>query len=140
MDRKLIISETKPCKLENKLNWTFNISNYNNLKKYELNIGYDDHFVRYKLPSIDFTEYYKHIDIILVKTGFNLIKHLTLNKKYHEKIKSIGYSIETFNIESLCFEWTIKLFKFSDKLQIKYNQILKLLKHKTYVLKLELVV
>lgn len=46
MDRKLIISVTKPCKLENKLNWTFNISNYNNLKKYELNIGYDDHFVR----------------------------------------------------------------------------------------------
>lgn len=59
-----------------------------------------------KLPSIDLTEYYKHIDIILIKTGFNLIKHLTLNKKHHEKIKSIGCSIETFNIESLCFEWT----------------------------------
>ncbi len=136
MDRKLIISVSKPCKLEkyllpNELDWTFNISNYNNLKKHELNIGYDNHFVRYKLPSIDFTDYYKHTDIILIKTGFNLIKHLTLNKKHHEKIKSIGYSIETFNIESLYFEWMIKLFKFSDKLQIKYNQMLKLLRHKT---------
>ncbi len=131
MDRKLILDHTYPCKLEeyllpNKIDWRFNISNYDGLTKHDLNIGYDDKFIRFKLPLIDFTNYYKNTDIIIVSTGFNLIKHLTLNTKHHEKIKLMGYSIEEFNIESLYFKWIKILFKFNINLQKKYNKMLEL--------------
>jgi hypothetical protein len=129
MDRKLIISVKNPCKLENylvpnELTWNEMIPNYSDLSKYEFFIHYDYLFVNYKLPTIDFTQFKPDIDVIIIRTGFNLIKHLTLNKNHHKKIESLGYSVQEFNIESQLFYWYRKLFKLNDRLQDKYNQML----------------
>ena len=42
-------------------------------------------------------KYFFSLDVIQIRTGYNLIKHLTLNKQHHAKLKSFGYSLENFN-------------------------------------------
>jgi hypothetical protein len=34
-----------------------------------------------------------------------LIKHLTINKNHHEKIKQLGYSLNEFTIENMIDKW-----------------------------------
>jgi len=57
-----------------------------------------------------------------------LIKHLTINKKHHKRIKELGYSLENFNLEYLIDKWYTKLFKFNSKLNNEYEKYLKILK------------
>ena len=125
MDRELIININKPCQLEehfepNEINWSIKqIENYSRLSKYKMFIDYNGDFVRNNLKKVNFLNYKSNKDIILFRTGFNLVKYLTLNSNHHEKIKSLGYSLDTFNLEFLFHSWYRRLFKFNKKLLTK---------------------
>ena len=53
-----------------------------------------------------------------------LIKHLTINKHHHAKIKNLGYSLNDFKIENVIDKWYNQLFKLNNDLDIKLNGIL----------------
>ncbi len=131
MDRKLIIKIKKPCLLEkylmpNEIDWSFDhIPNYQNLSKDTLYISYNDGFVRDDLKNINFLNFKNNTNAILYRDGFNLIRHLTLNRNHHEKIKSLGYSVKTFNIENMFFDIYKKLFKFNENLSILFEKTIK---------------
>jgi len=129
MNRQLIIRLETPCKLSNHLvpneiNWSFNESYFNNqeLSKHNFYPYFDFDFVQHKFKRINFIEYHKNKDIIYYRSSLNLIRHLTLNPKHHAKIRSLGYSLENFNLESRFHEWYEKLFKFNDYLNRMYIQ------------------
>ena len=131
MDRKLIIKMQKPCDLENylipnEIDWSFDhIPNYQNLSKDSLYIFYKASFVRNDLKNINFLNFKNNTNAILYRDGLNLIKHLTLNRNHHEKIKSLGYSMKTFNIENMFFDIYKKLFKFNENLSNLFNETMK---------------
>ena len=132
-DRKLLVNVTTPCNLENflqpnEINWLLNVPNFDNLTRKILPLDWRGEMNESGLRRINFLNYESKTDIIVVKTGLNLIKHLTVNKKHHEKLNQLGYSIDNFNIEYLVEKWYKKLFKFSPALELKYNQLLKDLK------------
>ena len=66
--------------------------NYENLRKEKFYLGYNVKFIDEELKNISFLDFQNETDVILFNSGYNLIKHLTLNKNHHEKIKSLGYS------------------------------------------------
>ncbi len=131
MDRHLIIDLPTPCRLEyslqpNEVNWLLsNIeSNYSHLTKYHFYINYNDNLILEK----NFLKFKRHKDVIIVRTGLNLIRHLTLNPEHHTKIKSLGYSVDTFNLENVFYDWYKKLFKFKAHLEPIYQNMLKISK------------
>ena len=88
MDRQLIIDLPMPCRLEetlepNKVNWLFSsiASNYFRLPKYNFNIDYNENLILKK----NFLKFKRHKDVIIVRTGLNLIRHLTLNPDHYAK-------------------------------------------------------
>jgi len=131
MDRRLLIDLPTPCRLEetlepNEVNWLFsNIASYYfRLTKYNFHIDYNDNLILEK----NFLKFKRHKDVIIVRTGLNLIRHLTLNPEHHTKIKSLGYSVDTFNLENVFYDWYKKLFKFKAHLEPIYQNMLKISK------------
>ena len=130
MDRQLLIKIT-PCELSkylepNEIDWSIDhIPNYENLTKETFYISYNDRFVKNGLKNINFLNFKNQTNVILYRDGFNLIKHLTLNSNHHEKIKSLGYSLNTFNIEQLFYDAYRKLFKFNKNLDRLFNTMLR---------------
>lgn len=127
MDRRLIIDLPKPCRLEeflepNEINWLFSSisSNYSHLTKYHFYIDYNDNFIRNTLFKKNLLKFKRHKDVILFRTGFNLIRHLSLNPEHHAKIKSLGYSVKSFNLENVLNDWYKKLFKLKAHLEPTY--------------------
>ena len=112
--------------MPNEVDWRLeNILNtYPHLSKHELNIEYDSKFLRNEFKKINFLKYKQHADIISIKNGFNFIKHLTSNPKHHARIKLLGYSLETFNLESVIHEWYAKLFKLNPRLESIFQEML----------------
>lgn len=132
MDRRLIIDVPTPCRLEeslepNQVNWLMSsiASNYTLLTKYYYYINYNDNFIRNTLKKKNLLTFKRHKDVILVRTGFNLIRHLALNPEHHAKIKELGYSVETFNLENVFHDWYNKLFKFKGHLEPNFREMLK---------------
>lgn len=130
-DRKFLIKIDKPCKLElflepNEFNWSYDILDKNqSLSTYKLFIYRDYDFVTGSFLKTNFLNFSTDVDLIIVRVGLNLVKHLTLNKLHHEKILQLGYKIEDFNLEKQLYGWYKKLFKFNSYLDIKYANILK---------------
>jgi hypothetical protein len=62
-----------------------------------------------------------------------LIKHLTVNKNHHAKIKQIGYSLNEFTHENLIDKWYNKLFKLNSDLDKKLNGILSKFNSKRFI-------
>jgi len=134
MDRRFIIDVSTPCRLEeafepNEVNWLFSSlpSNYSHLSKYRYYIEYSIFYVNI-LSKKNFLKFKQNTDVILVRTGYDLLRNLANNPKHHAKIKSLGYSIDTFNIESLFYVWFRKLFKFKPYLESTFQEMLKKLK------------
>jgi len=132
--RKFLINLSKPCQLERSLepvefNWTVSsVPDFEKLTKHHMDIRWYFDYVRDHLLKINLLEYKKEIDIIKITTGMNLVKHFTLNKNHHERLKELGFSIQTFNLENYFYEWYNKLFKWNSKLGTTFNEMLKLAK------------
>jgi len=136
-DRHLLIRMTVPCNIEefllpNKVDWLIkNVHDLDKLSKHNIPIDelWNGKLNESKLTQIDFLTYNSEIDVLIIKTGLNLIKHLTINPKHHFKIKNqFGYSLNEFNIEHLVHKWFNHLFKFTDQLKQTYENKLKLVK------------
>ncbi len=105
-DRILVINVTVPCKLSNflipnEIKWLQDIPNLNNLSKLIIPINWQGKIKRSGISKINFMKL-KH-DIIVIKTGMQLIKHLTINKNHQIKLKQLGFKIDDFNIEHLIY-------------------------------------
>lgn len=131
MNRKLIIKLKKPCPLENylipnEIDWSFDhIPGYQNLSKEAFYISYNDNFVKNDLKNIDFLNFKSNVSVIFYRDGFNLIRHLTLNINHLEKIKSLGYSVNNFNIENMFYDFYKRMFKFNKKLDSLFKKTIK---------------
>ena len=55
---------------------------------------------------------------------FNLIKQLTLNVQHHEKIKSLDYTVNTFNIETMFHNAYKILFKFNKQMNNLFEEMM----------------
>ena len=135
-DRHLLINMTVPCNIENfllpnKVNWLKQIDNFANLTKYRIPIEnlWRGKINESKLSQINFLTYHSQIDVLIVNSGLNLIKHLTINPAHHSKITiQLGYTLDEFKNEFLIHKWFHFLFKFSDQLKIKLDKKIKILK------------
>ena len=131
-DRKLLIKITHPCQLEeyiqpNKINWsTYLVHDLGRLPRYDLLIDVNLTYIQHDFVKINFLNYKKQTNLLRVRTGANLIKHLTLNRNHHAKIIQLGYKLDEFNLEHLFYEWYEKLFKFNADLEVKYNKMLQM--------------
>lgn len=128
-NRKLVIKMDKSCKLENyyepnEIDWRFNLENYSNMTKYEFYIFYNLDYIKNQFVKINFLNFETNTDILVIRTGLQLIKHLTINKKHHQKIKSLGFEVSKFNIEYLYKDWYNKLFKLKQTLRKYYDYFL----------------
>lgn len=131
-DRKLLIKIDFPCKIENfllpnKIDWVY----YNksiDLKKvthYTLDVNWNIRLADRKFIKINFLDYKKDKEVIFFKCGLNLIKHLTVNKIHHDKIKQLGFDVKKFNIETLFNKWWRHLFVLKNNLYSNYKSIIK---------------
>ncbi len=77
-----------------------------------------------EFTKINFLKSYTQIDLLKASTYMNLIKHLTINPDHHERIKQLGFTIDTFNLESLIHKFYTHLFKLSPELNSRLNSIL----------------
>ena len=132
--RKLLIDYSKPCRLEqslepNEVDWrVHSVPDFEKLSRRHLDLKWKFDFVRDKFLKINFLKYYKNYDLIKISTGMNLVKHLAFNKNHHKRLKELGFSIETFNLENYFYEWYNKLFKWNKLLEIRFNKMLNLTK------------
>lgn len=129
-DRQLLIKIDKPCKLEksiepNEIDWAQDVPNFDKLSQHKMFIYRDYDYVKNVFIKENFLNYHSEKDLIIVRTGLNLVKHLTINEAHHEKIEALGYSVKNFSIEYLLHTWYKKLFKFNSYLEIKYQKLLK---------------
>jgi hypothetical protein len=105
-DRKFIIKNelAKNCFIQNfllpnKINWNQEISDiYNNLTRNHIEFSWYGKIKESHFSQINFLEYFQDVDILTATTGMQLIKHLTINKHHHSKIKNLGYSLNDFKI------------------------------------------
>ena len=132
--RRFLINLSKPCQLEkslepNKFNWSISsLPNFDKLTMHHLNLKTDFGYVRNQLLKINFLKYHKHIDIIKVTTGMNLVKHLAFNKNHHKRLNELGFSIENFNLENNFYKWYHTLFKWNKQLEHSFNEMINLTK------------
>lgn len=130
-NRQLLLKIEKPCKLEksilpNEIDWRMNASLLHGISMFNYFIYWDFHFVKEHFLNTDFTNFHPGADFIIVRTGLDLLQHLTVNPKHHSRLKESGYEISKFNLENILEEWFRKLFKYNDDLETKYNEMLKL--------------
>jgi hypothetical protein len=130
-DRILVINVTVPCKLSNflipnEIKWLQDIPNLNNLSKLMIPINWRGKVIDSGFSKINFLNYTQ--DIIVIKTGMQLIKHLTINNNHQIKLKQLGFKIDDFNIEHLIYNWYNRLFKFEENMDKRYNKLIKQLK------------
>lgn len=130
-DRILVINVTVPCKLSNflipnEIKWLQDIPNLDNLSKLIVPINWQGKIKRSGISKINFMKF-KH-DVIVIKTGMQLIKHLTINRNHQIKLKQLGFRIDDFNIENLIYIWYKKLFKFNGNLNKQYFKLIQQLK------------
>lgn len=128
-DRRLLIKITHPCNLEeyiqpNEIDWSTRFVDIGRLSRYDLLIDVNLTYIQHDFVKINFLNYKKTTNLIRVRTGANLIKHLTLNKNHHTKIMQLGYKLDEFNLEHLFYRWYKKLFKFNAGLTAKYSQMI----------------
>lgn len=133
-NRKFIIQNkmTRNCLLEtfqlpNEINW-LNKQQIKKLSKHQIPDDFNGDLENNNFIRRNFIEYHNTTDILYIRTGMNLIKHLTINNKHHSKIKQLGYSLDNFNIESQLYDWYFKLFKLNSELQSKYDTLVKQMK------------
>jgi hypothetical protein len=121
---------TKPCNIQeflkpNEINWNIEIPHDKNLTQFLFHIYWDLSFVNSELEKINFLQFNKEADIIVVRTGLQLIKQLTFNPNHHKKIASLGYKIEEFTLETRLNEWFKRLFKLDSSILNEYESFLK---------------
>jgi len=127
-DRHLVIKIKKTCDiskylLPNEIDWNINLKNLN-LSRHNLLINYNEIFIQYELKHINFTNYEMMKDVIVFRTGFNLMPYLAANPAHHTKLKQLGFNnSKDFRLENVFHEWYSKLFKFNKNLQLKYNKL-----------------
>lgn len=132
-NRHFVINLSKPCQLENifepnVIDWKLKtIPDYNDLSKHYLNID-NFNFVKNSFMGINFINYYFYTDVIVVTTGLNLIQHLSINIKHHERLKQLGFEINKFNLESQFNNWYKKVFKLNKIYQNQFQNMLKIAK------------
>ena len=136
MNRRLLIRMTKPCTLENylepnEINWLPNITNLNQMTTYYLHINWRGKINESSFSQINFINFFPSTDVITITTNMQLIKHLTINRKHHKRIKELGFSLDNFNLEYVIDKWYKKLFKFNSKLNDEYEKYMKMLKPTT---------
>ena len=129
-DRQLVIRMTKPCNIKeflqpNEVKWDMDIPHDSNLSQFRFHIYWDQDFVKSDFKSINFLQFENEADVIIIRTGFQLIKQLTINPNHHKKILSLGYKIEEFNIESRLNEWFSRLFKLESSVKNNYDAFLR---------------
>ena len=95
-DRKLLIKIDKPCPLEktllpNEIDWRFNLKNFEFMSKLVLHIKWDFEFIKREFFNINFINLHSDVDIIIIELGLQLIRHLTVNKNHHAKIKEFKW-------------------------------------------------
>lgn len=128
-NRTFLIKMNKPCQLEkylqpNEINWSAKISR-NKLTTRKLFIYWNWNYVREKFLKTNFLNYNKDKELIVVRTGFNLVKYLTYNKKHHKRIRDLGYDVAEFNLEYQFNKWYKKLFKFNSDLEALKSNLVK---------------
>jgi len=120
--------------LPNKINWTQEVDDiYNNLTRNSIVFDWPGKIEESKFSQINFLEYYENTDVLFASNGMQLIKHLTVNKNHHAKIKQIGYSLNEFTHENLIDKWYNKLFKLNSDLDKKLNGILSKFNSKRFI-------
>jgi len=120
--------------LPNKINWAQEVDDiYNNLTRNSIVFDWPGKIEESKFSQINFLEYYENTDILFASNGMQLIKHLTVNKNHHAKIKQIGYSLNEFTHENLIDKWYNKLFKLNSDLDKKLNGILSKFNSKRFI-------
>jgi len=141
-DRTLVIKNelAKNCFIQkhlvpNKINWTREVNDiYNNLTRNHIEFNWYGKIKESNFSKINFLEYYKDIDILIANAQcMNLIKHLTVNKNHHDKIKKLGYSLNEFTIENVIDKWYNQLFKLSNNLDKKLKEILSTVKSSRFI-------
>ncbi len=132
-DRKLIIRIKKTCDiskylLPNEIDWNINLhqlENYHQLTTHNLFIYYNEDFIKNELKYINFVNYETNKDVIVIRTGFNLLPYLAANPEHRLKLSQLGFNnVKAFTIEKLFYKWYKKLFKFNRNLQTKYDKLL----------------
>ena len=102
-NRVLLINVTVPCKLSNflkpnEINWLQDIPNFNKLTKFIVPINWKGKMNESAFSKINFLNYTQ--DVLVIKTGMQLLKHLTINKEHQKKLIKLGFEIKNFNIEN----------------------------------------
>jgi hypothetical protein len=132
-DRKLVIRIKKTCDiskylLPNEIDWNINLNqleNYHHLTVHNLFIYYNEEFIKNELKYINFLNYETNKDVIVIRTGFNLLPYLAANPEHRLKLSKLGFkNVKEFTIEKLFYKWYKKLFKFNRYLQTKYDKLL----------------
>lgn len=130
-DRKLLVKIEKPCKFENaispnEIDWRIDPSLNRQMTVYYYFIHWDYAYLKKHFFTVDFTNFQPEFDLIVIRTGLELLRHLTVNPNHHAKIRQAGYEVDKFNFETLLETWFKKLFKYNDYLESRYNELLKL--------------
>ena len=140
-DRTFLIRNelSKNCLIQNfllpsEINWLHNVKDpYNNLTKVSIEFDWSGKIKESRFSQINFLEYYENADILTASSGMQLIKHLTVNKNHHAKIKQLGYSLDEFTIENVIDKWYNKLFKLNNNLNNKLNEVISKVKNEIYL-------
>jgi len=140
-DRKILIRNelSKDCLIQefllpNEINWLQNATDiYNNLTKVSIEFNWHGKIRQSKFSQINFLEYYEDADILTASINMQLIKHLTVNKNHHAKIKQLGYSLDEFKIENVIYKWYNKLFKLNNNLDKKINEVISKVNNKRFI-------
>ena len=88
-DRKLLIKINKPCKLEksflpNEIDWRNNFTNFNGMSQFNYHINWDFNYLKTQFFNINFNNFFTEVDVIILRTGLDLIKLLTDNRNHHD--------------------------------------------------------
>lgn len=135
-DRKLLIKINKPCKLEksflpNEIDWRTNYTNFNGMSQFNYHINWDFNYLKTQFFNINFNNFFTEVDVIILRTGLDLIKLLTDNRNHHDKIQQLGYMVQNFNFEHVFYDWFHKLFKLNEYLDNKLKDLIKISRPRT---------
>ena len=128
-NRQLVIKILHPCSLTNfiqpnEVNWDIEIPS--NLTTHTMKLN--NLYVKTELPTLNFLEYKKDVDVIEMNPKHDHIKLLASNPKHHQRIKEMGFKIKEFDSLNLFHRWYNRLFKFTSSMEKEYQDLLRQLK------------
>ena len=110
--------------MPNIIKWHRDTSRIKQLTRYDLIIDYNANYVKDEFLKTNFLDFHRDKDLIVVRTGFDLVRHLSVIKAHHTKINQLGYAVNEFNSENLFLKWYSDLFKLNSNLRVKFNQMI----------------